>query len=63
VGTENFDVKAAKDKAKAEITKERIEEATKKLKAKLQEIAATEVILNNLNRELEALEDELSHGL
>ncbi len=58
-----FDVQAAKDKAQAEITKERIDKATIKIKSKLQEIETAKLILANLEREMEALEDELSHGL
>lgn len=63
MAVEKFDVQSAKDKALAEITKERIEKATVKIKKKLQEIEAAKLILKNLEREMEALEDELSHGL
>jgi len=59
----SFDVKAAKEKAKAEINKERIEEATVQIKAKMQEIEAAKLVVKNLEREMEALEDELSAGL
>ena len=60
---EAFDVKSAKDKALAEIQKERIEEATVKIKAKLKALETARLVVRNLERELEALEDELSHGL
>lgn len=58
-----FNVKTAKEAALAELNKERIEEATVQIKSKLQEIEAAKLVLANLEREMEALEDELSHGL
>lgn len=59
----DFNVKSAKEAALAEITKERQEDAKIKIKKKLQEIEAAKLILKNLEREMEALEDELSNGL
>lgn len=59
----DFNVSAAKEAALAELNKERIEEATIQIKSKLQEIEAAKLVLANLEREMEALEDELSHGL
>lgn len=61
--TESFSVQSAKDKALAEIQKERIEKATKQIKSKLQELEAAKLVVKNIEREMEALEDELSHGL
>lgn len=58
-----FNVKAAKEKALAEIQEERIKNASEQIKSKLHEIEAAKVVLANLERELEALEDELSHGV
>ena len=58
-----FDVKSAKDQALAELTKERQENAKLKIKAKLKELEAAELVVKNVKRELEDLEHELSHGL
>lgn len=59
----SFDVKKAKEAALAELTKERIEKATKKIKQKMQELETAKLVVKNIEREMEALEDELSVGL
>ena len=56
-------IKDIRKEAENELKEERIVTAKRKMKAKLEAIDNAERILNNLKRELEELEYELSQGI
>ena len=56
-------IKDIRKEAENELKEERMVTAKRKMKAKLEAIDNAERILNNLKRELEELEYELSQGI
>lgn len=58
-----IDFKQVRKEATQQLQEERIQEATKKFKAKIKEVEAARTVLRNLERELDVLEDELQAGL
>jgi len=58
-----IDMKDVKAKARKELNDEVIKKATKAYKELLVSIRTAENVVHNLRRELEALEDEMEHGV
>lgn len=58
-----FDFKEVKKQVNKELNEDRIKKATVKYKAKLESVERARQILRNEERELEALEQELSEGV
>jgi hypothetical protein len=56
------DGKKALEEAKKEVEQEYFKEAKDKLKKKLTELKAARLVVKNLERELEDLEDEIAQG-
>lgn len=63
INKNKFDVNDAVKQAEAEVLEERNKAAVAKIKAKMKEREAARTVLRNIDREIEALKDELSAGL
>ena len=55
-----FDIKDVRKQAQEEFIKEKKANAVKKIKSKMRDLAAAELIVRNIKRELEDLEIELT---
>jgi hypothetical protein len=59
---EKLNAKNIREQAEAEVAKERAERAKTLLKAKLNDKAKAQTVLDNLNREIQDLETAIEHG-
>lgn len=55
-----YDVQSIVEQAKEEVNEAKIKEAKVKIKAKLQQISAAEIVVANLKRELEVLVEQVN---